>query len=98
MTRILLGLRSRWTTPAEWTYLSPRYRDWSVMPFRIKLPAYQDLIEEILNKLFLQGPRGQETVEVGAQKFGDKVAVVKLAPVVVRLGARVRLTCHPVVR
>lgn len=36
---------------------------------------YQDLIEEILDELLLQGPRGEETVKISTKKLSDKVAV-----------------------
>ena len=37
--------------------------------------AYQDLVQKVLDELLLQRPRGQETVQVGSQKLGNKVAV-----------------------
>ena len=38
------------------------------------LQATEDLVEEVLDELFLERARGEETVEIGAQKLGDKVA------------------------
>jgi hypothetical protein len=39
------------------------------------LQAAQDLVEEVLDELLLQRPRGQEAVQVGAEEFGDEVDV-----------------------
>ena len=38
------------------------------------LQATEDLVEEVLDELFLERARGEKTVEIGAQKLGDKVA------------------------
>lgn len=90
LTRMLEGLRSRWTTPAEWTYFRPR-----CCPHQIcvscSLPVdergslerrwtHQDLVEEILDELLLEGARGEEAVEVGAEQFGDEIAVRRYKP------------------
>ena len=37
--------------------------------------TYQDLVEEVLDELLLEGSRGKETVQIGAQQFGDKITV-----------------------
>lgn len=34
----------------------------------------QNLVEEVLDELLLERSRGQEAVEIGAQKLGDKIA------------------------
>lgn len=34
----------------------------------------ENLIQKVLNELLLQGPRSEQTVQVGSQKFGDEVA------------------------
>ncbi len=63
LMRMLEGLRSRWTTPAEWTYLRPR---WWLLNVRGEVEgwrgAHQDLVEEILNELLLERSRGEEAV------------------------------------
>lgn len=41
------------------------------------LEAAQDLVQEVLDKLFLQGPRLQQTVKIRALKLGDKVNVLQ---------------------
>lgn len=35
--------------------------------------AYQDLVEEVLDKLLLQRPGGEQTVKISSKQFGDKV-------------------------
>lgn len=37
--------------------------------------AYEDLVEEVLDELLLQGAAGQEAVEVCSEEFCDKVDV-----------------------
>ncbi len=37
--------------------------------------AAQDLVQKVLDKLLFERPRGEETVQVGAEELGDKVAV-----------------------
>jgi len=37
----------------------------------------QDLIKEILNKLFFQWAAGQQTVEICPQQFGDEINIFK---------------------
>lgn len=37
--------------------------------------AYQNLIEEVLNELFLKGSRCEKAMEVGTEKLGHKIAV-----------------------
>lgn len=57
LTRMLLGLRSRWTTPAECTYLRPRFAQISYcFAIQIEYSTYQNLVEEVLNKLFFEWP------------------------------------------
>jgi hypothetical protein len=76
LTRMLLGFRSRWTTPAEWTYFRPRCgllaAVWQSLKRRQE--THHDLVEEVLDELLLQWPRGEEPVEIGAQEFCDEVA------------------------
>ena len=36
--------------------------------------AYHDLVQEVLDELFLEGPRGQQTMQIGTEEFCDKVA------------------------
>jgi hypothetical protein len=43
-------------------------------PCHCRFATYQDLVQEVLNKLLLEGSRGEQTVEIGAQELGDKVA------------------------
>lgn len=82
--------KSRWTTPAEWRYLRPRY--WTKVNKEILelwVPrglernkviqpeiewTYQDLVEEVLDELLVQGSRSQEAVQVRSKQFCDKVA------------------------
>jgi hypothetical protein len=92
--RMLLGFRSRWTTPAEWTYFNPRYDKWFSIDARggrnIGCETYEDLVEEVLDELLLQRARGQEAVEIGSEELSDEVAVVILVPVPV---CRKHLNC-----
>lgn len=37
--------------------------------------AYQDLVQEILNELLLEGSRGEKPMKIGSQEFRDKVTV-----------------------
>jgi hypothetical protein len=72
-------LRSRWTTPAEWTYFRPRYKHaGQYAPARDRkhgaVRTHHDLVQEILDELFFEWSRGQKPVEVGAEKFRDEVA------------------------
>lgn len=41
------------------------------------IEMHQDLIQEILNKLFFQRPAGQETVEICSQQLGDEINIFK---------------------
>lgn len=36
--------------------------------------TYQNLVQEVLDKLLLEGSRGEQTVEISAQELGDEVA------------------------
>jgi len=73
---MLLGLRSRWTTPAEWTYFRPRYKSVSTAGYSCKSEhAYQDLVEEVLDELLLKRSRGEQAVQISTKEFGDEVAV-----------------------
>ena len=38
--------------------------------------AYKDLVEEVLDELLLERARGKQSVEVGSEELGNKVAVV----------------------
>jgi hypothetical protein len=44
--------------------------------------THEDLVKKVLDELLLEGPRSQETVEVGAQELGHEVAaeVSTMAP------------------
>lgn len=35
----------------------------------------KDLVQKVLDELFLEWTRGQESVQVGSEKFGDKVNI-----------------------
>lgn len=37
--------------------------------------ASQNLVEEVLDELLLERPGGEETMEIGTQELGHKVAV-----------------------
>lgn len=39
------------------------------------METHQDLVEEVLNELLLQGAAGEQSVEVCAEQLGDKVNV-----------------------
>lgn len=39
----------------------------------LMLVTHQYLIEEVLDELLFEGPRGQEAVKVSSEEFGDKV-------------------------
>jgi hypothetical protein len=54
------GFRSRWTTPAEWTYFKPRYYGLGKMG-RLGM-ANHDLVEEVLDELLFEGSGCEETV------------------------------------
>jgi hypothetical protein len=71
---MLLGFRSRWTTPAEWTYFSPRFEQLALCSGGPRVATYQNLIEEVLDELFLERSRCEQAVEIGAEEFGDEVA------------------------
>jgi len=43
-------------------------QDWS---------TYHDLVEEVLDELLLQGPGGQQAMQIGTEKLGDEVDVFK---------------------
>lgn len=38
------------------------------------LGTHQNLVEEVLNELLLEGPRSEQAVKIGSEEFGDKVA------------------------
>lgn len=63
-TKILLGFKSRWTTPAEWTYFKPRWNRQQEWLDTRGFKRYQDLVEKVLDELLLQRPGGQQAVEV----------------------------------
>lgn len=39
--------------------------------------THEDLVEEVLDKLLLQRPTGEEAMEVGSQELSDKVDVLE---------------------
>jgi hypothetical protein len=39
------------------------------------LETTQDLVQKVLDKLLFERARGEETVQVGTEQFGDKVAI-----------------------
>jgi len=41
------------------------------------IETHQDLIQEILNKLFFQRPAGQQAMEIRSQQFGDEIDIFK---------------------
>jgi hypothetical protein len=62
-------------TPAEWTYLRPRcfrarmsrdQREWGT--------THEDLVEKVLDELFLERPGREKSVEIRAEEFGHKVS------------------------
>ena len=42
------------------------------------LETAEDLVQKVLDKLLFERARGEEAVQVGAEKLGDKVAVVSV--------------------
>lgn len=36
--------------------------------------TYQYLVQEVLDKLLFQRPRGQQSMKIGSQQFGNEVA------------------------
>ena len=40
----------------------------------MSIATYQNLVEEVLNKLLLERSRGEQTVEISAEEFRDEVA------------------------
>lgn len=42
--------------------------------------THKDLVEEVLNELFFQRSGGEESMEVGSQKFRDKVSAASSQP------------------
>jgi hypothetical protein len=55
-------------TPAEWTYFSPLCKSTISMTFNYAyIRTYQDLIEEVLDELLLEGSGGEEAVEIGSE-------------------------------
>lgn len=69
-------MRSRWTTPAEWTYFNPRcgLSAGRTGCGRVRRGSYHDLVQEVLNELRLEWSRREEAVEIRTEKLGDKVA------------------------
>jgi hypothetical protein len=70
----LLGFRSRWTTPAEWTYFSPRFFQLAEIPEESRAGTNQNLIEEVLDELLLEGSGREKTVKIGSEQLSDEVA------------------------
>lgn len=68
--------RSRCTTPAECTYFKPLWTTTEREGGAVDKRTYKNLIQEILDELFFQRPGSQQSVQIGPQKFGDKVSVV----------------------
>lgn len=77
--------RSRWTTPAECMYLRPRYWEGkgktgglimdNIEGIWVDEVTYQDLVQKVLNKLLVQGPRGQQTMEISSEQLCHKVTI-----------------------
>ena len=36
--------------------------------------TYEDLVEEVLDELLLEGARSEQSVQVGTEELGDKIA------------------------
>lgn len=41
----------------------------------MNIATYENLVEEVLDKLLLERSRGEQTVEISAEEFGDEVAI-----------------------
>lgn len=50
----------------------------------LPVSTYEYLVEEVLDKLLLEGSGGEETVKVGPEQLGDKVAETLLVRVICR--------------
>ena len=70
---MLLGFKSRCTTPAEWTYFKPRWPS-QRKSLGVNNATYQNLVKEVLNKLLLERSRSKQAMEISAEEFGDEVA------------------------
>lgn len=71
--------KSRWTTPAECTYLSPLWDVesvswWSYIRNIGYIDHYQNLIQKVLDKLLFQRTRSDQTMKVGSKQFRNKIA------------------------
>ena len=73
-TRMLLGFKSRCTTPAEWTYFKPRCQESAGYRNRNPCATYQNLVKEILDELLLQRSGGKQAVKICSEQLGDEVA------------------------
>jgi hypothetical protein len=71
---MLLGFKSRWTTPAEWTYFRPRFES-QPSTYIPGFATHQDLVEEVLDELLLQRSGGEQAVEISSEQLRDEVAV-----------------------
>ena len=72
MTRKCLT-RSLWTTPAECTYLSPRWTEIRCERCEGEIETDQDLVEKVLNELLFEWSRSQETMKIGTEELGDEI-------------------------
>jgi hypothetical protein len=46
----------------------------SAEPCHAGFATYQNLVQEVLDELLLEGSRGKQTVKISAQELGDEVA------------------------
>lgn len=80
LTRMLLGFRSRWMTPAEWRYFRPRWNCWWSEDRACWWVGIDDtnhyLIYEVLDELVFDPFGFQNCVKVGCHKFSHKVSNV----------------------
>ena len=56
--------------------------------------AHQNLVEEVLDELFLERSRGEESMEIGAEQFRNFRAV-SFCGIWVAAGQTYRRTCPP---
>ena len=55
--------------------------------------THQDLVEEVLDELLLEGARSEQSMQVGSEELGDKIAARKLIRDLRREVIRIRRTC-----
>ena len=52
-------------------------RDQGVIAVLDGTATYEDLVEEVLDELLLEGARSEQSMQVGSEELGDKIAARK---------------------